>query len=77
MKFADVKDLSKTELVKKNKAAVAELFTLKMKNTLGQLANPLEIRKVRREVARIKTALSLQSQKVATKAAPKKKTAKK
>ena len=58
MKFADVKTLSKVELVKKHKALVKEVFELKMKNSLGQLANPLEIRKARRNVARLQTAMS-------------------
>jgi len=56
MNFADVKDLSVKELAKKTKAATGELFTLKMKNSLGQLANPMEIRKLRREIAQMKTA---------------------
>ena len=58
MKFTDVKDLTEKELLKKRKAASSELFTLKIKNSLGQVANPLEIRKLRRNVARIQTALS-------------------
>lgn len=69
MNYADVKDLSAKELAKKSKAAVSELFTLKMKNSLGQLANPMEIRKLRREVAQIKTAISLNSAKPVKKAA--------
>jgi large subunit ribosomal protein L29 len=58
MEFKDVKDLSETELTKKAKSARADLFTLKMKNSLGQLANPLEIRDARRAVARVKTAMA-------------------
>jgi large subunit ribosomal protein L29 len=58
MKFTEVKDLTATELAKKQKAASADLFTLKMKNSLGQLANPIEIRDARRGIARIQTAIS-------------------
>lgn len=61
MKFTEIKDMSNAELVKKQKAAAKEIFTAKMKNSLGQLSNPLEIRKMRRELARIKTAISQKS----------------
>jgi len=61
MKFSDVKDMSKVELAKKQKALVKDVFNAKMKNSLGQLSNPLEIRKMRRELARIKTAISQKS----------------
>jgi len=57
MKFADFKDLSGTELKKKKAAAIHELFEAKLKNQLGQLGNPLEIRKLRRNLARLNTAL--------------------
>lgn len=57
MKYTDVKDLSAAELTKKKSAITGELFEAKMKNQLGQLGNPLEIRKLRRTLARVNTAL--------------------
>ena len=57
MKFQEIKTLSKTELAKKRKALAKEVFELKIKNSLGQLANPLEIRKARRDFARLQTLL--------------------
>ena len=57
MKYADVKDLSATELKKKKAALISDLFDAKMKNQLGQLGNPLEIRKIRKNLARINTAM--------------------
>ncbi len=57
MKYADVKDLSATELKKKKTALTQDIFEAKMKNQLGQLGNPLEIRKLRKDLARINTAL--------------------
>jgi large subunit ribosomal protein L29 len=57
MKYTDVKDLSATELKKKKTALIADLFDAKMKNQLGQLGNPLEIRKIRKNLARINTAM--------------------
>lgn len=58
MKFTDIKDLAETELLKKQKSLAGDLFELKMKNELGQLGNPLKIRSLRRELARVKTALA-------------------
>ncbi len=57
MKYQDVKDLSVTELKKKKKALTQDIFEAKMKNSLGQLSNPLEIRGLRRDLARLNTAL--------------------
>jgi len=58
MSFNDVKGMSTVELAKKQKTLTKDIFTAKMKNSLGQLSNPLEIRKMRRELARINTAIS-------------------
>ena len=57
MKYQDVKDLSATEMKKKKKALTQDMFEAKMKNSLGQLSNPLEIRGLRRDLARLNTAL--------------------
>ncbi|MFN7728428.1 MAG: 50S ribosomal protein L29 [Bdellovibrio sp.] len=57
MKYQDVKDLSATEMKKKKKALTQDIFEAKMKNSLGQLSNPLEIRGLRRDLARLNTAL--------------------
>jgi large subunit ribosomal protein L29 len=57
MKYADMKDLSATELKKKKAAVTQDIFEAKMKNGLGQLGNPLEIRKLRKDLARLNTAL--------------------
>lgn len=57
MNYTEVKDLSAVELKKKKTGLADDLFTAKMKNSLGQLGNPLEIRKIRRNLARVNTAL--------------------
>jgi len=57
MNYADMKDLSATELKKKKAAITQDIFEAKMKNGLGQLGNPLEIRKLRKDLARVNTAL--------------------
>ena len=58
MKFADIKDLSSVDLNKKIREVKEKLFEAKMKNSMGQLTNPLTIRGMRREVATLKTALT-------------------
>lgn len=58
MKFNEIKDLTVVELNKKIKGIREELFELKMKNTLGQVSNPLKIRDLKRNVARILTAIN-------------------
>lgn len=60
MKFADMKNQSRLELTKKRDALKAEYFQAKMKNTLGQLSNPVQIRFIRRDLARVETALASQ-----------------
>ena len=58
MDFKEVKGMSVDELKKKQREVRNNLFELRMKNKLGQVANPLQIRHVRRDLARLKTALS-------------------
>jgi large subunit ribosomal protein L29 len=59
MKYKDVKDLSVEELKKKKSVVTDEIFMARMKNTLGQLGNPMEIRQMRRDLARLNTAITL------------------
>lgn len=57
MKFAEIKDLSVAELKKKRTGLSQDLFEAKIKNSMGQLANPIEIRNLRKDIARINTAI--------------------
>lgn len=47
------------ELLKKISSLSVQLYDIKVKNKFGQISNPLEIRTVRREIARLKTTLTL------------------
>ena len=58
MKYSEMQSLSIGELAKKKKELSGELFGLKMKNSIGQAGNPLMIRTIRRDIARINTAIS-------------------
>lgn len=57
MKYADISGLSEKELMNKTKELREQLFEARMKNALGQLANPMVIRSTRRDIARLQTAL--------------------
>lgn len=57
MKFSEFKELSVAELKKKRAILSQELFEARVKNTMGQLPNPIEIRDLRKDIARINTAI--------------------
>lgn len=58
MKFIDLKDKDIKELQELLKERKSALFELKLKLRTMQLTNPSEIRSVRRDIARINTAIS-------------------
>ncbi len=56
----DVKELQQlgvSELVDKEKQLVQELFSLRFQFGSGRLENPMQIRKAKRDIARVKTIL--------------------
>lgn len=57
MKYNEIKDLSVTELKKKRSNLTKDLFEAKLKNSIGQLQNPIEIRNLRKNIAKINTAI--------------------
>lgn len=59
MKYQEIANLSGQDLVKKSKEIREDIFTSRMKNSLGQLPNPMTIRHARRNVARLLTAISV------------------
>ncbi len=58
MNYEDIKNLTPVELNKKLREVKGNLFEARMKNAMGQMANPISIRKMRRDVARLRTALT-------------------
>ena len=58
MKYIDIKDKEKSELEGLLKDKKLELFTLKQKLKTMQLSNPKELGIVKKDIARISTALS-------------------
>lgn len=59
MKYADVKDLSSIEINKKIRELKEKTFEAQMKNSMGQLSNPASLKNYRRDIARLKTALTV------------------
>ena len=57
MKFTDIESKNMTDLIKQKKELISQLFEMKMKNSLGQLSNPVQIRIVRKNIARLNTAI--------------------
>ena len=58
MKIAEIKALSAQELKEKALSLEEELFNLRFQAKMGQLSNPLRLRIVRHDIARVKTLLS-------------------
>ncbi|GAB0172225.1 50S ribosomal protein L29 [Helicobacter trogontum] len=59
MKYTDLKDKELSELRQLLKDKKTELFTLKIKLKTAQLTKPSEISVVRKDIARISTAISV------------------
>lgn len=55
MKGSEIRDLTVDELRKRSKQLREEIFEMKMKHSLGQVNSPIEIRKKRRDLARVLT----------------------
>ena len=57
MKIKDIREMSSSELEKKLREQKVELFNLRFQHAINQLDNPLRIVEVRRDIARILTAM--------------------
>ncbi len=58
MRAEKLRDMTGEELELKLRDLKEELFNLRFQNATAQLENPLRIRKVRRDIARVKTVMS-------------------
>lgn len=59
MKPAEIKAMKIEGIKAKDEAIREELFTLRMQNSAGQVDNPLKIRSLKRDIARLKTELKV------------------
>ena len=58
MDIKEIRKLSDSELVEKIKTTKEELFTKRMQQANGTLEKPVELRTLRRNVAKMKTVLT-------------------
>lgn len=57
VKARELRDLSREELLRKLDDLKTELFNLRFQKAVGQLGNPMRIRQVRKDIARVLTVL--------------------
>ncbi|MDN5346956.1 MAG: large subunit ribosomal protein [Clostridia bacterium] len=57
MKAKEARELTTEELEQKVEDLKQELFSLRFQQATGQLDNPMRLRQVRRDIARVKTVL--------------------
>lgn len=58
MKARELRELSRDELLSKEKELKDQLFKVRIQHSLGQLENPLKVRNIKKDIARIKTLLN-------------------
>ena len=61
MKVTEMRDKSVAELETREKELAEQLFKLRFQRATGRIENPMKIREVKREIARIKTLLGERS----------------
>ena len=57
MKVKEMRDKSEAELETRQRELSEQLFKLRFQRATGRIENPMKIREVKREIARIKTLL--------------------
>lgn len=57
VKARELRDLSQEDLLRKLDDLKTELFNLRFQKAVGQLGNPMRIRQVRKDIARVLTVL--------------------
>ena len=57
MKAAEIRELNSAELNEKLSDLKAELFNLRFQHAINQLDNPMRLNLVRKDIAKVKTAI--------------------
>lgn len=57
MELKKIREMTEAELVTELKKKKNELFNLRFQHVTGQLENPIKMRDVKREIARVKTII--------------------
>ncbi len=55
MRAKEIRELNLDELRQKERETAEEIFRLRMRKSTGQLENPMRVRMLRRDLARLKT----------------------
>jgi large subunit ribosomal protein L29 len=63
MRMQELKEMSAEELISKETELTDQIFKLRFQKSLGQLDNPMKIKNIKRDIARIKTLLKVMSEK--------------
>ena len=58
MKASELRELSENELGDKLKELKAELFNLRFQHAINQLDNPMRIKEVKKDIARVLTVMT-------------------
>jgi large subunit ribosomal protein L29 len=58
MKTSELREMTSEELKKKEEDMRKELFNLRFQKSTGEIENPMRIRSVRKDIARVLTVLS-------------------
>ncbi|MBI4824185.1 MAG: 50S ribosomal protein L29 [Nitrospirae bacterium] len=58
MKITELKDLTEEELAQKEQALRKELFNLRFQQATGEIENPLRIKTVKKDIARVLTLIA-------------------
>ena len=64
MKANEIKDLTTAELEEKLAELKQELFNLRFQHTVNQLDNPMRMKAVKRDIARVKTFIRKQESEI-------------
>ncbi|HOG08649.1 MAG: 50S ribosomal protein L29 [Syntrophales bacterium] len=62
MKIKEIRDLSWAELQQRDRELGEELFKLRLRHASGQLESPAQMRRVRRDIARVKTIMRVKEE---------------
>ena len=57
MKIEKIRNMSQSELASEEMKLRKELFNLRFQHVTGQLDNPLKMKEIKRDIARIKTVI--------------------
>jgi len=60
MKAKEIRGKNQTELENELQELKKELFNLRFQHATNQLANPMELKRVKRDIARVKTVMRQQ-----------------